>query len=293
MKLSGSFYSQTGLTILAALICVSAALAQDSQQPPTLNKDKQQQQSQQPAANTLSLETSSAPPASSEEDTALKAIQAMPEGSAPNLQAKVGAVESFLEKYPQTRYRSIAYTFLTFGYVQLGNADKGIEYGDKELELSPNDVATMAIISQTIPRIINPNAPDAAKKLEKAETLGKRAVEVIPTLPKPEGMTEEVFTNTKNQTLAMAHGGLGLVDWRRGKYSDAIPELEASVKLDTMADPVNWLILGVVNQNTSHFDAAAAAFTHCGTINGALQNTCKTKAEEAKKLAATKLSAPK
>jgi hypothetical protein len=48
-----------------------------------------------------------------------------------------------------------------------------------------------------------------------------------------------------------------------------------------------------VNQNTSHFDAAAAAYTHCAAIAGALQGTCKTKIDEAKKLAATKLSAPK
>jgi len=106
-------------------------------------------------------------------------------------------------------------------------------------------------------------------------------------------MTDEVFASAKNQTLAMAHSGLGLVDWRRGKYADAIPELEASVKLDPVPDPVNWFILGVVNQNTSHFDAAASAFGKCALIPGKLQDTCKSKSEEAKKLAATRLSVPK
>lgn len=293
MKVFRQFDSRLGLSLAAVLVCSAGAVAQDSQERPTLNKDKQQQQAQQPATNTLTLETPSAPPASSEEDSSLKTIIAMPEGSATNLQAKIDATEGFLQKYPQSRYRSVVYTFLTIGYVQMGKADKGMEYGDKELDLNPNDVATMAVVSQTIPRVINPSSPDAAQKLAKAETLGKKAVEIIPTLPKPEGMTDEVFASTKNQTLAMAHGGLGLVNWRRGKYADAIPELEESVKLDTVADPVNWLILGVVNQNTSHFDAASAAFTHCASIAGSLQNTCKTKADEAKKLAATKLSAPK
>jgi Tfp pilus assembly protein PilF len=211
----------------------------------------------------------------------------------PNLQAKVDATEAFIQKYPQSRYSSIAYGFLTIGYAQVGKSDKAMDYGEKELELNPNDVATMAIMSQTIPRVVNMTAPDGTKKLDRAEVLGKRAVEVVATLPKPESMTDEVFVNTKNQTLAMAHGGLGLVDWRRGKFADAIPELEESVKLDTVADPVNWFILGVVNQNTSHFDAAAAAYTHCASIAGSLHNTCKTKSDEAKKLAATKLSAPK
>lgn len=282
-----------GLAALAVAVLMSCtgAVAQDSQERPTLNKDKQP--AQQPANTTLSLDTPATPPASSEEDAAVKALQAMPEGSALNLKAKLEAAEAFLQKYPQTHYRSMTYGFLTIGYAQIGKPDKAIEYGDKELELNPNDVATMAILSQAIPRVTNLTAPDGAKKLDKAELLGKRAVEVVPTLPKPEAMTDEVFASTKNQTLAMAHGGLGLVDWRRSKFADAIPELEESVKLDTVADPVNWLILGVVNQNTSHFDAAAAAYAHCAAIVGSLQDTCKTKSEEAKKLAVTKLSAPK
>ena len=292
MKNSKSFSMATGAIGVAMLMICSSVGAQDSQERPTLNKDKQPAQ-QQPASTTPSLDTPATPPASSEEDTALKAIQAMPEGSVANLQAKIDATEAFIQKFPQSRYRSMAYGFLTISYTQVGKSDKSMDYGEKELELNPNDVATMAILSQTIPRVVNMTAPDGAKKLDRAEVLGKRAVEVVPTLPKPEGMTDEVFANTKNQTLAMAHGGLGLVDWRRGKFADAIPELEQSVKLDTIADPVNWFILGVVNQNTSHFDAAAAAYTHCASIAGSLQNTCKTKSDEAKKLAATKLSAPK
>lgn len=282
-----------GMAAGAALLCGNAVMAQDSQERPTLNKDKQQQQSQQPSGTTLTLDTSSPAPALSEEDTAVKALQAMPEASTANLQLKLRAAEGFVQKYPQSHYRPAVYAFLTVGYIQIGQADKAVEFGDKEIELNPNDVQTMAVLSQTIPRSINPSAPDALKKLDKAEMYGKKAVEVLPTIPKPEGMTDELFASTKNQTLAMAHSGLGLVSWRRGKFADAIPELEQSVKLDPVPDPVNWFILGVVNQNTSHFDDAANAFGKCALIPGKLQDTCKTKSEEAKKLAATKLSVPK
>jgi len=283
------------LAITGALMLFSgsAATAQDGQERPTLNKDKQQQQTQQQSGTTLSLDTPSAAPALSEEDTAVKALQAMPEASTANLQLKLQAAEGFLQKYPQSHYRPMVYAFLTIGYIQVGQADKGIEFGDKEIELNPSDAQTMAIVSQTIPRSFNSSAPDAAKKLDKAEMYGKKAVEILPTIPKPEGMSDEVFASAKNQTLAIAHSGLGLVNWRRGKYADAIPELEQSVKLDPVPDPVNWFILGVVNQNTSHFDDAAAAFGKCALIPGKLQDTCKARGEEAKKLAATKLSAPK
>jgi hypothetical protein len=51
--------------------------------------------------------------------------------------------------------------------------------------------------------------------------------------------------------------------------------------------------LGLSNEKTSHFDEAAAAFTKCAAIPGGLQTTCKTGADEAKKLGTTQLSAPK
>ena len=284
------------LWVVAGAMVLSAgsgATAIGSQERPTLTKDKQQQQSQQQSGTTLSLDAPSVAPASSEEDTAVKALQAMPEASTANLQLKLQAAEGFLQKYPQSRYRPMVYAFLATGYIQIGQADKGVAFGDKEIDLNPNDVQMMAIISQTIPRSLNPSAPDAGTKLDKAEMYGKKAVEVLPTIPKPEGMSDEVFLSTKNQTLAIAHSGLGLVSWRRGKYADAIPELEQSLKLDPVADPVNWFILGVVDQNTSHFDDATFAFGKCASIPGKLQDTCKTRSEEAKKLAATKLSVPK
>jgi tetratricopeptide (TPR) repeat protein len=295
MKFTNNLSAKVGLAAAILLLSGTDSFAQDSQsqEKPTLNKDKQQPQTPQNTGTPLTLDAATPPPASSEEDAALKAMQSMPDASPESMQAKLTVAEDFLKKYPQSRYRVMIYPFLTIGYAQVGQSEKALAFGDKQLELYPNDVATMAVMSQTLSRVYNPSMPDAAKRLDKAEALGKRAVEVIPTIAKPEGVTEEAFNNSKNQTLAMAHSGIGVAEWRRGKYADAIPELEQSVKLDPISDPVNWLILGIVNQNTSHFDDAANAFTKCASIPGQLTDTCKGKAEAAKKLAATKLSTPK
>src|ERR1043166_1053273 len=108
-------------------------------------------------------------------------------------------------------------------------------------------------------------------------------------------MNDQTFVAAKNATLAMAHSGLGLVYFRRGKFNDAIPELEQSVKIDPnpTPDPVNLYVLGMSNQKASHFDEAAAAFNKCAAISGGLQTACKTGADESKKQASTQLSAPK
>jgi hypothetical protein len=49
----------------------------------------------------------------------------------------------------------------------------------------------------------------------------------------------------------------------------------------------------MVNKMTSHFDDAVSAFNKCAAMAGPMQGTCKTQAEDAKKLGATQLSAPK
>jgi tetratricopeptide (TPR) repeat protein len=169
------------------------------------------------------------------------------------------------------------------------------DVGEKDVALAPNDVQTLAILGQTLPRAWNATMPNAAAQLDKAEKFSKTAIELTPTVAKPDGMTDTQFTLAKNQTLAMAHGGLGLVYFRRGKYDAAIPEFEESAKVDPNPepDPVNFYILGISDEKTSHFDAAVAAFTKCATVPGSLQPTCKSQAEEAKKLGATQLSAPK
>jgi tetratricopeptide (TPR) repeat protein len=250
-----------------------------------------QQQTDKDKANTLTLDTP-APPVNAEEDAAFKAFDAIPLTDGPK---KTAAGEAFIQKYPQSRYLPPVYSNLVKLYLQANEIQKMQDVGEKDLALAPNDVQTLAILGQTLPRAWNATMPNATMQLDKAEKFSKSAIELTPTIAKPEGMTDAQFTAAKNQTLAMAHGGLGLVYFRRGKYDAAIPEFEEATKVDPNpeADPVNFYVLGISDEKASHFDAAVAAFNKCASIPGSLQPTCKNNAEEAKKLGATQLSAPK
>jgi tetratricopeptide (TPR) repeat protein len=277
-------------TIASLMLCgggfaAAQGYGQSSQsQPPAQQGDK----SKTPEVTPLTLDAPA--PASAEEEAAYKAFQDVLPGDS-NKKIEVG--EAFLQKYPQSRYRSPVYGALTFASVQAGQVQKMQEYGEKELELTPNDVQTLALLGQTLPRTWRPNTPDADKILAKAEQYSKQAIEITPTLPKPANLTDEAFASAKNQALAMAHSGLGLVYVRRGKNAEAIPELEQAVKIDPTPDPVNYYLLGMANKSTSHWDDAVAAFTHCAGMAGPMQGTCKAQAEDSKKQSATQLSAPK
>jgi len=281
-------------TVAGLLICASGVAAgqgwqvgQGSQsQPPPQQSDK----SKTPEVTPLTLDAPA--PVNAEEDAAYKAFQ----GVIPNDAAKkIELGEAFLLKYPESRYKSPVYGALTYAYLQTGNTQKMQEYGEKEIALAPKDVSTLALLGQTLPRTLHGSASDpaAVQVLAKAEQYSKQAIEITPTLTKPENLTDEAFASAKNQTLAMAHSGLGLVFVRRGKNAEAIPELEQAVKIDPTPDPVNYYLLGMANKTTSHFDDAVSAFNKCAGMTGPLQGTCKTQAEDAKKLGTTQLSAPK
>ncbi|HVH71366.1 MAG TPA: tetratricopeptide repeat protein [Candidatus Dormibacteraeota bacterium] len=254
-------------------------------QPPAQSTDK----SKNPDVPPLSLDAA-LPPVSAEEDAAFKAFQDSP----PNdWNKKIELGEAFFAKYPQSRYLPPIYSTLTIGYMQTNQIPKMLDIGDKAIALTPTDVTTLSILAQTISRVTNSSTPDSAKQLEKAETYSKKAIEVAPTLPKPANLTDDAFTAAKNQALAAAHSGLGLVYMKRGKNQEAIPELESSLKLDPSPDPVNYYLLGMANKSTSHFDDAISAFNKCATMTGLMQATCKAQADDTKKKSSTELSAPK
>jgi tetratricopeptide (TPR) repeat protein len=255
-------------------------------QPPSQQQQSPADKDKQPNPAPLSMDNA---PASPEEDSASKAVQQTTDPS-----KRIQMAEEFLQKYPQSRYRPAMYQALVSGYFATQQVPKMLEAGEKEVELNPNDAPVLAVMGQALARTYNAKAPDAAKQLDKAELYSKRAIEITPTLAKPENLTDEAFSNAKTDTLVMAHSGLGLVYIRRGRFSEAIPELEQSVKTDTHPDPdpVNYYLLGVADKQTSHFEAAAAAFSKCATVQSTLQATCKSSAEEAKKQGSTQLSAP-
>jgi tetratricopeptide (TPR) repeat protein len=286
-----------GAGALAALLsCGSIAAAgnaQGTQPPPQQQPPAQQQPSDKDKSNAppISMDSQQQTTSSPEEDAAFKAFQTAPTTD-PAKKNQLG--EDFLQKYPQSRYRGVVYQGLVSGYFATQQVPKLLDVGDKEIALNPNDAPVLAVVAQTIARTFNAKAPDAEQQLEKAEQYSKRAIEITPTLQKPPNLSDEAFLSAKNDTLEMAHGGLGLVYIRRAKFAEAIPELEQSIKADNhpQPDPVNYYLLGMADTKTSHYDAAVSAFTKCAAIQSSLQPTCKQGADEAKKAGGSQLSAP-
>jgi len=289
MKVSGKEMRML-VVLVSSLLGAMAVLGQANPAPtPASPAATPTDNSKTPQVSPLTLD-SAPPPVSAEEDAAIKVFR---DTKVDDSAKKDQAAEQFLQKYPESRYRAEVYNWQVKSYFSKQQIDKMEAVADKELELAPNDAQTLAIVGSSLPRVMNASTLEPQKRLAKAEQFCQKALDLLPTLAKPDGVSDELFLNAKNQMAAMAYSGLGVVAYRRGKYADAIPNFEQSVKLDPQPDPVNYYLLGLSNEKASHFDDAAAAFTKCAAIPGAVQATCKQSVEEAKKLGATQLSAPK
>jgi tetratricopeptide (TPR) repeat protein len=195
---------------------------------------------------------------------------------------KIKSGEDFLKKYQNSPARAQVYAQLAVLYIQANQLDKGFAAGSSALQLNPNDVRTMGVLSQTMARTANAGEPGADQRLKDAEKYGKQAVTVAPTLVKPASMDDKFFEQNKNDALSMAHSGLGTVYVREGKYADAIPDLKQAIELQTRTDPTNYYLLGVASLNSGHNADAATAFAKCAETPGNLQAACKENADKAK-----------
>ncbi|HLK05588.1 MAG TPA: hypothetical protein VKT53_14200 [Candidatus Acidoferrum sp.] len=218
-------------------------------------------------------------PADKKEEKAFAAFRAVPAADAAK---KVQAGETFLKSYPKSAMAQFVYPFLVVGYIQLGQVDKGVAIGQQDLAAYPQDYRTMAVLSQTLARTYNPSAPNAADTLAKANDYGKKAIEGIATLKKPEGATDESFTQMKAETEGMARCGVGLVLLRQDKFAEAIPELEKATTLNPN-DQANFYLLGMAQANANRYADAAAAFGKCAALPGSLHDICTSSAADAKK----------
>jgi len=281
-----------GLTLAAALSSAPALRAQyggsggGQQQapPPSLQPQQQQKPSAQPAGQTVQA------PADPEEEKAYKAFTDVKPDA---FDQEIQAGQQYLEKYPSGRYAEQVYARLANAYFQKNQLDKMYAAGDKALSLNANDVSVLVLVGWVIPHNYDPNDPESDRRLQKAEAYEKQAIELLANMPKPDNVTDEQFAKAKSASLAQAHSGLGLVYFRQQQFEKSVAEMQQAVKLDPTPDSVDLYVLAVGLSQLKRYPEAADAYEKCAATPGAVQDRCKQRLPEVKKLAAAQPAPPK
>lgn len=285
---------RSGLKTAAILIAAGLALAQASnaqyqQQPPPQQQQPAPAPSGKASPSNPPQAPATAPKIDPEEE---KAYKAFADASAPQqVDTRIKLGEQFVAKYPQSKYTEQVYARLTPDYLDKQEFDKMYDAADKALAINPDDVSVLVIEGWVIPHNFDPNAPDAAKRLDQAEALEKHALDVLSKLTKPANLTDEQFAKIKDAALSQAHSGLGLIYFRRQDYANSVTELQAGEKIAATPDPTDFYVMGMELQALKRFSEAADAFQKCAQIPGGLSDRCKSKVDEAKKQASAQPAA--
>ncbi|MGA3293664.1 MAG: hypothetical protein ABSE45_06740 [Candidatus Acidiferrales bacterium] len=196
---------------------------------------------------------------------------------------KIQLGNTFLQKYPKSPLAEPVDVGLMNVYYAQQDWKNVYVSADSALALKPDDVDVLTTVGWVIPHVYNSSDPDADKQLDKAETYEKHALEVLPTMPKPAGVTDAQFAASKAQRSLQAHSALGLVYFRREDYGNSAKELQLSTQGAATPDQTDLYVLGIDLQNLNRSADAADAFNRCAQVTGGLQDRCKQSADEAKK----------
>jgi tetratricopeptide (TPR) repeat protein len=233
-----------------------------------------------PASGQQTSRVQAAPKLATEEDAAYKSFYDLQPGQSAE-QIKQG--EAFLLKYPDSRYLQVIYSRLAQAYFAKQDFKRMEDDGAKALALSPNDVDVLASMGWAIPHSFNPDDPQDAARLQRAQDYAQRALQILPALNKPDAVSVEDFERARNERLSEAHSGLGLVDFRRAQYAQAVSEFQQAAKLADSPDPVDFFILGISLEQLQRYEEAAAVYDQCGRISNTFQTRCQAGALQARK----------
>ena len=229
-----------------------------------------------PSAPTGSAPLFSAATVTPGEEAAYKAFSKL---KPDNTDKRIQAGEAFVQKYPLGSFSESVYSQLTFAEYQKQDFTKMDKYADKALELNPDNLQVLVLVGWVIPHAAD---PDPAQ-LDNAEKYEKHVLELLPTVIKPAGMTDQELAAAKSQYESQAHSGLGLVYYQRNDFNDAVAEMKMAVSDSSSPDPSDYFVLGDSLDNLDRFSDAADAFKACAGIPGSEQALCKQKAVAAKK----------
>ncbi|MCL6565932.1 MAG: hypothetical protein K6U09_05855 [Acidobacteriia bacterium] len=128
--------------------------------------------------------------AGTEEDARLQQIQKATDSS-----EKIRLLEEFLAEFGDTDAALIAYEMLVSEYMAANNPEKTYAYGEKALELDPDNFAIALNLFRTA---------EQHRDLERMFGYGKRIADIVARYrarPAPEGTPEDVWQQRKQETL--------------------------------------------------------------------------------------------
>jgi len=169
---------------------------------------------------------------------------------------KMDLVDKFVADFPDSELKGAAYQQGLRGAQMSNDYEKAVDYSRKTLQVYPDDVLSLLVISSWIPERATDNDPQRDVKLKEAAEAAKKLLEVVATLQKPADQTDEQWNVQVKELNGRPHAALGFIELLRKNYPGAEEELEKAVSY-MPAEPTFYYRLGLAYTYDKKYDAAA------------------------------------
>jgi len=135
--------------------------------------------------------------------------------------AKISGLEAFLTQYPNSVMKEDALETLMGVYQQKGDVAKMGDTAQRLLQVNPNNVKALAIITYS---------KLAQQNLAEADQYGQKGLAALPNAPKPDNVQPEEWEKMKTQLAGIFNRACGLAALNNKDYPKAITCLHAAVE---------------------------------------------------------------
>ena len=142
---------------------------------------------------------------------------------------KAQMMESYLQTYPNSVMKEDGLELLLKTYQQLNNAAQIKTTAQHLLQVNPNNLTALALLSYLDRSQAQAGGPDAATALQEAGQLGARGLQAIQTASKPEGYSDEQWNTMKNSFRVIYLGSVGHAALQAKDYATAQKNLKEVV----------------------------------------------------------------
>ena len=169
---------------------------------------------------------------------------------------KAAAIETFLQKYPNSVVKTDMLEQLMASYQQAGNMDKTVDAANRLLQVDPNNLRALALsVYIEKSQAASKTAPaDAQPILDKAAQQSQTGL----AAPKPANMADADFQKLKTATTPIFESAIALDDENKKDYAGAIDAFKK--ELASYSDP-NQTTSGPALNDTYLLGQAYASMT--------------------------------
>jgi tetratricopeptide (TPR) repeat protein len=175
---------------------------------------------------------------------------------------KAGQLAKFAELFPDSPYANLALGVAATSYQQAQNAPKMLEVANGLIAKDPNNLGMLLLLADYY--------GEKGEQLDKAEAYAKKAVSLVDSAPKPEGVADDQRKQQTTLQKGFALSALGQVNLQKKDNASAVQNFLAAaplLKSNDVSYARNQYRLGYAYLNLKKLPEAKQAFTDAASVN--------------------------